>query len=254
MFPVGINVELEGKVSLVTGGSRGIGREIALVLAEAGSEVIVIYRNQAEKASEVVKLIEKMGRKAQAIQTDVSQSEEIHALVERVTDEKGRIDILVNNAGMSRDTLLPRMKEEDWNQVLNVNLTGVFNCTKAVSKVMLKQRSGRIVNMTSIVGVIGNPGQAAYAAAKAGIIGFTKTIAKELASRGITVNAVAPGFIETDMTLELSDKTKSYFLSQIPLQRFGTPRDVAEVVRFLVSDKASYITGQVIHVNGGMYM
>lgn len=247
-------MELEGKVSLVTGGSRGIGREIALVLAEAGSEVIVLYQNQAEKAAEVVKLIEKMGRKAQAVQTDVSHSEEVHALVERITDEKGHIDILINNAGVSRDMLLPRMREEDWNLVLNVNLTGVFNCTKAVSKVMLKQRGGRIVNMTSIVGLIGNPGQAAYAAAKAGIIGFTKTIAKELAPRGITVNAVAPGFIETDMTMGLSDKTKSYFLSQIPLQRFGTPRDVAEVVRFLVSDKASYITGQVIHVNGGMYM
>lgn len=249
-----MDVELEGKVSLVTGGSRGIGREIALVLAEAGSEVIVLYQNQAEKAAEVVKLIEKMGRKAQAVQTDVSHSEEVHALVERITDEKGHIDILINNAGVSRDMLLPRMREEDWNLVLNVNLTGVFNCTKAVSKVMLKQRGGRIVNMTSIVGLIGNPGQAAYAAAKAGIIGFTKTIAKELAPRGITVNAVAPGFIETDMTMGLSDKTKSYFLSQIPLQRFGTPRDVAEVVRFLVSDKASYITGQVIHVNGGMYM
>lgn len=247
-------MELEGKVSLVTGGSRGIGREIALVLAEAGSEVIVLYQNQAEKAAEVVKLIEKMGRKAQAVQTDVSHSEEVHALVERITDEKGHIDILINNAGVSRDMLLPRTREEDWKLVLNVNLTGVFNCTKAVSKVMLKQRGGRIVNMTSIVGVIGNPGQAAYAAAKAGIIGFTKTIAKELAPRGITVNAVAPGFIETDMTMGLSDKTKSYFLSQIPLQRFGTPRDVAEVVRFLVSDKASYITGQVIHVNGGMYM
>jgi 3-oxoacyl-[acyl-carrier protein] reductase len=249
-----MDVELEGKVSLVTGGSRGIGREIALVLAEAGSEVIVLYQNQAEKAAEVVKLIEKMGRKAQAVQTDVSHSEEVHALVERITDEKGHIDILINNAGVSRDMLLPRTREEDWKLVLNVNLTGVFNCTKAVSKVMLKQRGGRIVNMTSIVGVIGNPGQAAYAAAKAGIIGFTKTIAKELAPRGITVNAVAPGFIETDMTMGLSDKTKSYFLSQIPLQRFGTPRDVAEVVRFLVSDKASYITGQVIHVNGGMYM
>lgn len=247
-------MELEGKVSLITGGSRGIGREIAFVLAEAGSEVVIVYQNRADKAVEAAALIEKMGRKALAIQTDVSHAEQVYATVDKVVNEWGRIDILVNNAGISKDMLLPRMREEDWNLVLNVNLTGAFNCTKAVSKVMLKQRAGRIVHMTSIIGVIGNPGQAAYSASKAGLIGFTKTIAKELASRGITVNAIAPGFIETDMTLAISDKVKSSILEQIPLQRFGTSRDVAEVVRFLVSDKASYITGQVIHVNGGMYM
>lgn len=247
-------MELEGKASIVTGGSRGIGREVALVLAESGSDVAVVYQSQADKAAEVIEHIERMGRRALAIQTDVSRAEEVHAMVDRVADELGRIDILVNNAGLSKDMLLPRMTEEDWNLVLSVNLTGVFNCTKAVSRVMLRQRSGRIIQMTSIIGVIGNPGQAAYSAAKAGLIGFTKTVAKELASRGITVNAVAPGFIETDMTRELSDQIKSSILKQIPLQRFGTPRDVAETVKFLVSDKASYITGQVIHVNGGMFM
>jgi 3-oxoacyl-[acyl-carrier protein] reductase len=247
-------LELGGKVSLITGGSRGIGRETALVLAEAGSDIVIVYQSRADKAAEVVKQIEGMGRKALARQTDVCRSEEVHALVDQIVDTWGRIDILINNAGLSKDMLLPRMKEEDWNLVLNVNLTGAFNFTKAVSKTMLRQRDGRIVNMTSIVGVTGNPGQAAYSAAKAGLIGFTKTVAKELASRGITVNAVAPGFIETDMTSDLSDKVKSAILAQIPLQRFGTSGDVAETVKFLVSDKARYITGQVIHVNGGMYM
>lgn len=247
-------MELEGKVSLITGGSRGIGREIALVLAEVGSQVVIVYQNQANKAAEVVGLIEQLGRKALAVKTDVSRVEEVQPMVESVVEEFGRIDILVNNAGLSRDMLLPRMKEEDWNLVLSVNLTGAFNLTKAVSRTMLKQRSGRIINMTSVIGAMGNPGQAAYAAAKAGLIGFTKTLAKELASRGITVNAVAPGFIDTDMTRDIPDKVKTAILAQIPLQRFGTPRDVAEVVKFLVSDKAGYITGQVIHVNGGMYM
>lgn len=245
---------LQGKVALVTGASRGIGRAIALELARQGAKVAVNYAGSEAKANEVVEEIKNMGGEAFAIQADVSDAKAVEQMVKAVLERFERIDILVNNAGITRDNLLMRMKEEEWDDVININLKGVFNCTKAVARPMMKQRYGRIVNIASIVGVMGNPGQANYVAAKAGVIGLTKTAARELASRNITVNAVAPGFITTDMTERLSEEIKAEMLKQIPLARFGEPEDVAKVVSFLVSDAASYMTGQTLHVDGGMVM
>ncbi|MBA2874025.1 3-oxoacyl-[acyl-carrier-protein] reductase [Thermaerobacillus caldiproteolyticus] len=245
---------LEGKVALVTGASRGIGRAIALELAHQGAKVAVNYAGSEAKANEVVAEIVNMGGEAFAIQADVSNAEAVDRMVKEVLDRFERLDILVNNAGVTRDNLLMRMKEEEWDEVINTNLKGVFNCTKAVTRPMMKQRYGRIVNVASVVGVIGNAGQANYVAAKAGVIGLTKTAAKELASRNITVNAIAPGFITTDMTDRLSEDIRTEMLKQIPLARFGEPEDIAKVVAFLVSDAANYMTGQTLHVDGGMVM
>ncbi|HIK56255.1 MAG TPA: 3-oxoacyl-[acyl-carrier-protein] reductase [Synechococcales cyanobacterium M55_K2018_004] len=243
---------LAGQVAVVTGASRGIGRAIALALAAEGAKVVVNYASSGTAADAVVGEIAAMGEEAIALQADVSQNDQVDALFNAVMDKWGRIDVLVNNAGITRDTLMLRMKPEDWSAVIDLNLTGVFLCTKAASKVMLKQKSGRIVNITSVVGLMGNPGQTNYSAAKAGVIGLTKAVAKELASRGITVNAVAPGFIATDMTHDLKADD---ILKFIPLARFGQPEEVAGLVRFLAADPAAaYITGQVINVDGGMVM
>jgi 3-oxoacyl-[acyl-carrier protein] reductase len=248
-----VGMSLEGSVALITGGGQGIGRAIALALAEAGADVAVSDL-QGDRAEGVAKEISQLGREALALRTDVSRSSEVEEMVKAAQKRWGRLDILVNNAGLTRDGLLLRMKEEDWDLVLSVNLKGTFLCTKEVLSIMSKQRSGRIVNIASVVGVTGNVGQANYAASKAAVIGFTKTTAREYAGRGITANAVAPGFIDTMMTRGLSDETKQKLLQQIPLGRLGSPEEVAGVVRFLVSKEASYITGQVIHVNGGMWM
>jgi 3-oxoacyl-[acyl-carrier protein] reductase len=243
---------LRGQVAIVTGASRGIGRAIAQELAKLGANVVVNYASSSKAAEEVVDTITKAGGKAIALQADVSQAQQVEALVNTAMEKLNRVDILVNNAGITRDTLLLRMKPEDWQAVIDLNLTGVFLCTRAVSKIMLKQRSGRIINITSVAGQMGNPGQANYSAAKAGVIGFTKTIAKEFASRGITVNAVAPGFIATDMT---SNTKAEEILNYIPLGRYGQPEEVAGMVRFLAADAAAaYITGQVFNVDGGMVM
>lgn len=245
---------LEDKVALVTGASRGIGRAIALQLASDGAKIAINFAGNLAKAEEVKNEIETNGGKAILVQADVSNSEAVDEMVAKVIDKWGKIDILVNNAGITRDNLLMRMKESDFYEVINTNLKGVFNCTKAVSKLMTKQRSGRIVNMASIVALTGNVGQSNYAAAKAGIIGFSKSAAKEFASRGITINVIAPGFIETDMTAVIPDKIKETMLKEIPLGRIGAPEDIARAVRFLVSDDAAYITGQVLRVDGGMSM
>lgn len=247
-------MDLTGKVALVTGSSRGIGAAAALKLASAGADIIINYATSNKRADNIQKKIKEMGRKAIAIGADVSDFNSAAELVERSLAEMSRIDILVNNAGITRDNLLLRMKEEEWDTVINVNLKGFFNCTKAVSRYMLKQRSGRIINITSVVGIMGNAGQANYAASKAGVIGFTKSVARELSPRGITVNAVAPGFIETDMTGDLADKVKNKMLNSIPINRFGTQEDVANLICFLASDEAGYINGQVINVDGGMVM
>ncbi len=245
---------LDGKCALVTGASRGIGRAVALKLAAEGAKVALNFAGNEAAANEVRQEIEAAGGQAILVKADVANEAAVQEMVQKTADAFGRIDILVNNAGITRDGLLARMKEEDWDAVLSTNLKGVFLTTKAVAKLMMKQRAGRIVNMASVVGVTGNAGQANYSAAKAGVIGFTKTVAKELASRGVTANAVAPGFIDTDMTSVLSDKAKEAALSGIPLGRMGTPEDIADAVLFLVSDQASYITGQVLHVDGGMVM
>ena len=245
---------LANKTALVTGASRGIGRATALELAKAGAEVAVNYAGNRAAAEEVVAQIQAAGGQAFMVQADVGDAAAVDAMVKSVVEQFGSIDILVNNAGITRDNLIMRMKEEDWDAVIHTNLKGIFNCTKVVTKLMMKQRYGRIVNMTSVVGVMGNAGQSNYAAAKAGVIGFTKSMAKELASRNITVNAVAPGYISTDMTADLPDQAKADLQSQIPLQRLGNPADVASAVLFLVSPGADYITGQTLHVDGGMVM
>ncbi len=244
----------EGKAAIVTGASRGIGREIALLLGKEGARVAVNYSGSKDKADEVVRQIMESGGEAFAIQADVSDADSVKDMVDKTVEAFGRIDILVNNAGITRDNLLMRMKEDEWDDVININLKGVFLCTKGVTRQMMRQREGRIVNVASIVGVSGNPGQANYVAAKAGVIGFTKTAAKELASRNINVNAVAPGFITTDMTDALSDEVKNQMMSVIPLGKFGNAEDVARTVLFLLSEDAAYITGQTIHVDGGMVM
>ena len=245
---------LDGKCALVTGASRGIGRAVALKLASEGAKVALNFAGNESAAEAVRQEIEAAGGEAILVKADVANEAAVQDMVQKTADAFGRIDILVNNAGITRDGLLALMKEEDWDAVLSTNLKGVFLTTKAAAKLMMKQRAGRIVNMASVVGVTGNAGQANYSAAKAGVIGFTKTIAKELASRGITANAVAPGFIDTDMTSGLPDKAKEAALSGIPLGRMGTPEDIAAAVLFLVSDQASYITGQVLNVDGGMVM
>lgn len=246
--------KLEGKSAIVTGASRGIGKDIAIYLASEGAKVVVNYSGSKEKAEAVVEEIKERGGNAFAAQANIDQAEDVQSLVKQTLEAFGSIDILVNNAGITRDNLIMRMKEQEWDDVLNTNLKGVFLCTKAVTRQMMKQRNGRIINITSIVGVSGNAGQANYVAAKAGVIGLTKSSAKELASRNITVNSVAPGFITTDMTDALPEDIKSQMLSQIPLAKFGNPEDIAKAVAFLASEDANYITGQTIHVNGGMYM
>ncbi|HDE0674933.1 3-oxoacyl-[acyl-carrier-protein] reductase [Staphylococcus aureus] len=242
------------KSALVTGASRGIGRSIALQLAEEGYNVAVNYAGSKEKAEAVVEEIKAKGVDSFAIQANVADADEVKAMIKEVVSQFGSLDVLVNNAGITRDNLLMRMKEQEWDDVIDINLKGVFNCIQKATPQMLRQRSGAIINLSSVVGAVGNPGQANYVATKAGVIGLTKSAARELASRGITVNAVAPGFIVSDMTDALSDELKEQMLTQIPLARFGQDTDIANTVAFLASDKAKYITGQTIHVNGGMYM
>ncbi len=244
---------LKDMVSIVTGGARGIGREIALLFASEGSDIAICDVN-AEVLSQAKSEIESLGHQALAEVVDVTVADQVDSFVQKTLDKFKKIDILVNNAGITRDSLLVRMSESDWDQVLAVNLKGAFNCTKAVSKIMMKQRDGRIVNMASIIGIMGNAGQANYAASKGGLIAFTKTIAKELASRNVRANAIAPGFIQTDMTAKLSNEVKSAMLKFVPLGKLGTVGDVANLALFLVSDDSSYITGQVIQVDGGMVM
>jgi len=245
---------LQGKVAVVTGASRGIGRAVAIELGKLGAKVVVNYSGSEAKALEVVDEIKGLGTDAIAVQANVAESDSVQAMIKEAISTFGSLDILVNNAGITRDNLLMRMKEDEWDDVINTNLKGVFLCTKAVTRQMMKQRAGRIINISSIVGVSGNAGQANYVAAKSGVIGLTKTTAKELASRNITVNAVAPGFIATDMTDKLNEEVQAEMLKQIPLASFGQPEDVANAVAFLASDASRYITGQTIHVDGGMVM
>ncbi|MFC4103649.1 3-oxoacyl-[acyl-carrier-protein] reductase [Paenibacillus xanthanilyticus] len=245
---------LTGKTALVTGASRGIGRAIAIALAEAGADVAINYAGSEAAAAETAKAVEALGRRSLLIQANVGKASEFEAMVKQVVDTFGAIDILVNNAGITRDNLIMRMKEEEFDEVIETNLKGVFNGIKAVTRPMMKQRSGRIINISSVVGALGNPGQANYVAAKAGVIGLTKSTARELASRGITVNCVAPGFIQTDMTDKLPEEARAKLSEGIPLARLGQPEDIANAVRFLASEAASYMTGQTIHVDGGMYM
>ena len=246
-------MSLQGRTAIVTGAAQGIGRAIAEALAQAGADIAVADLDPSRSA-ETVAAVENIGRKALNLKVNVADAGETKSMVEQVLKAWGKVDILVNNAGITRDGLLLRMKEEDWNLVLQINLNGTFNCTKTVLQPMTKQRYGRIVNIASIVGVIGNAGQANYSASKAAVIGFTKTVGREYASRNVTVNAVAPGFIDTAMTHGLSTDVKDTLLKQIPLGRLGTPADIAAAVRFLVSEEAAYITGHVLHVNGGMLM
>jgi len=243
------------RVVVITGGSKGIGRSVSFRFAEENARIIILHYDPDDNASnETVNALSQKGVDAVSYKIDVSSNKTVDALFKEILSKFGRIDVLVNNAGIVRDKLLMRMNEEDWDAVIGVNLKSVFNCTSAVIRAMIKQRGGRIVNISSVVGQIGNAGQANYAAAKAGIMGFTKTVAREVAVRGITVNAVAPGFIDTEMTAGLPEKVKENFIRQIPVGRFGIPEDVAEAVYWLSSDAASYITGQVIHVNGGLLM
>lgn len=245
---------LEGKIAVVTGASRGIGKAIAKKLAAQGASVVINYNGSADKAEEVKAEIESAGGKAMVMQCNVADFSACEQFIKEIVDTFGRIDILVNNAGITRDGLMMRMSEEDFADVIDTNLKGTFHCIRFASRQMMKQRSGRIINMSSVVGVAGNAGQVNYSASKAGVIGMTKSAAKELASRGITVNAIAPGFIETDMTNALSDKVKVATLAQIPLARLGQGEDIAAAAAFLASDEAAYITGQVLHVDGGMCM
>ena len=243
------------RIVVITGGSRGIGRAVALRFAQEKPRIIVVHYDPDDSAArETVERLTLEGVEAESHKVDVSSYSEVDALFKKIFSRFEKVDVLINNAGITRDALLMRMSEEEWDAVVKVNLKSVFNCTQVVIRSMVKQRRGRIVNVSSVVGQIGNPGQANYAASKAGIMGFTKTVAREVASRGITVNAVAPGFINTEMTAHLPDKVKTYFLQQIPLGRMGEPEEVAEVVCWLCSDAASYVTGQIIHVNGGLSM
>ena len=244
---------LEGKVALITGGARGIGKEIAMFFAKQGANIAICDVN-LEEAEKTAKEILDLNRESVAFKADVTDSKQVQDMVDKILDKLGKIDILINNAGITKDNLLLRMSEEEWDKVIAVNLKGTFVCTKLVSKVMLKQRSGKIVNLASIIGIMGNAGQANYAASKAGIIGLTKSVAKELASRNICVNAIAPGFIRTDMTSRLPEEVQKKMLSMIPLARFGEAKDVADLALFLSSESSSYITGQVIQVDGGMVM
>lgn len=245
---------LKGKNVIVTGASRGIGRAIAIELANQGANVVVNYSGNEKKANKVVEELKQLGVKSFSIKANVASEKDVKMLMKETLKEFGTIDVLVNNAGITRDNLLIRMKEADFDEVVDINLKGTFLCIKAVSRQMMKQRSGRIINVASIVGVSGNPGQANYVAAKAGVIGLTKSVAQELASRNILVNAVAPGFIQTDMTDKLDDDQQEAVKSQIPLEKLGSPTDVAKVVRFLATEDSAYITGQTIHVDGGMVM
>jgi len=246
-------MRLKDKVALITGGARGIGRAIALTFAKEGADIVVADVNQ-ETAQQTASEIEGLGRKALALEMDVTNYDKVEESINKILDKMGKVDILVNNAGITKDNLLLRMSQADWDAVINVNLKGTFNCIKAVTRPMIKQRSGRIISIASIIGLMGNPGQANYAASKAGIIALTKTVAKELASRNINANAVAPGFIQTAMTDKLPEDIKKKMLEAIPLARLGTPQDVANVCLFLASDESSYITGQVITIDGGMVM
>ena len=246
-------MELKTKVALITGAAQGIGKAVTLVLARHGADVVVADVN-IEKAQETAREVEALGRAAMAVRVDVTRFEDVEKMVEAAVQRFGKIDILINNAGIARDKLILRMTEEDWDTVLNVNLKGTFNCTKAVIKHMSKQRSGKIVNIASVVGMMGNPGQANYSASKAGVIGLTKTIAREFAARGINVNAIAPGYIQTPMTEVLPEKAKEELKRLIPMERLGQPEDVAHAVLFLVSEASSYITGNILNVNGGIYM
>jgi len=247
-------IDLSGRVAVITGASRGIGRAIAMVLAAQGAKVVVNYRANAEAANEIVQAITAKGGEAVTVQADVRSADEVARLIQAALDRFGRLDILVNNAGTTRDTLLVRMQEADWDLVLDTNLKGTFHCTKAVQRVMIKQRYGRIINITSVAGLAGNAGQANYAAAKAGIIGFTKSVAKEVGSRGITVNAVAPGYVPTDLTADLPPALIAEAVSKTPLGRPGAPEDIAYAVAFLASEEAGFITGQVLSVDGGLVM
>lgn len=245
---------LNGKCAVVTGASRGIGKAIALKLASLGANIVINYRSSEKEALEVENEIKEMGVEAISIKADISKLDEVENLIKTSKEKFGTIDIIVNNAGITRDNLILRMKEEDFDNVIDVNLKGVFNCLKSITPVMVRQKKGKIINISSVVGISGNAGQVNYAASKAGIIGMTKSLAKEIGSRGINVNAVAPGFIDTEMTESLGEKIKEEAKKNIPLKRFGTVQDVAEVVAFLASDESDYITGQVIHVDGGMLM
>lgn len=247
-------MSLDGKVAVVTGGSRGIGRKICLKLSSMGAKVVVNYVSNPGAGEETVSAVKGAGGEALLYQFDVADASGVDSAMAKIIDDCGRIDILVNNAGITRDGLLMKMKEEQWDQVLNTNLKGAFNCIKAVTRPMMKQRWGRIINISSVIGFLGNAGQANYSAAKAGLTGLTKSTARELASRGITVNGVAPGYIDTDMTSGLSDEVKEKILSEIPMKAMGSAADVAAAVGFLASDDACYVTGQFIHVNGGMFM
>lgn len=247
-------MQLEGKSALVTGGTRGIGRAIVVALAKAGADVALTYNSNEALAQEVVAEVEALGRKAMALKVDVSVTDEAAAAVEGVAKEFGKLDILVNNAGVTKDTLLMRMSEADWDLVIDTNLKGVYNTTKAAIRPMMSQKRGKVINITSVVALTGNPGQANYCASKAGVIGFTKSVAKEVASRNITVNAIAPGFIDTDMTGKLNDAQKEALMGLIPLKRIGKPEDIANTVVFLASEAGDYITGQTLVVDGGMAM